>query len=392
MHRSQSQRLCPFLGVSAALLLSACGKSPAPASAPQPVSVTRVQQRAVPFKLVATGQVEPMQTVVVTAQVGGPLLHVRFREGDDVRQGQTLFEIDPRPYQAALAQAEANLNRDVVQLANAAREADRAGTLATSGLGTTEDAQAKESTRDALKATVRSDSAALSAAQLNLDYATIKAPISGRTGSLFVKEGNLVVAGAASQSLVTINELRPILVRFAVPAVRLPEIQQRGNAALKVIARQGGSDNARPIEGVLSFVDNHVDSATGTVMLKARYDNADGSLWPGEFVDVTLVLGVQENAVVVPQTAVMTGQQGSYVFTVESNGTAKQRSVNVARTVDSMDVIESGIQPGMTVVTDGQIRLTQGAKVEVKTTTVPGGTTSLGGTAPAVDTARRGTQ
>lgn len=386
---SQSARH-PWFAALATLLVAACGKGPPPAVPTLPVSVTRVEQRPVPFKIAATGQVEPMQTVGVTAQVGGLLQHVRFHEGDEVRQGQILFEIDPRTYQALLQQAEASLGRDVVQFANAVREAERAQTLASGGLGTTEDAQAKEAARDALAATVRSDSAALSTARLNYEYATVRAPISGRTGSLLVKEGNLVRAGG--DPLVTINELRPILVRFGVPAIELPDIQQRGgsDAGLKVVARQGGRDSAGVIEGVLSFVDNHVDSATGTVMLKARYPNPDGALWPGEFVDVTLVLGVQSDAIVVPQSAVMTGQQGPYVFTVESDGTAKQRPVRVARTVDSLVVIQTGIEPGMTVVTDGQIRLSQGSRVEVKGTGARGGTTSLGAqAAPAAPNGRR---
>ncbi|HEY2805647.1 MAG TPA: efflux RND transporter periplasmic adaptor subunit [Gemmatimonadales bacterium] len=375
--------------LAACFLVTGCGKDAAPPAPPSPVSVTKVQSQAVPFELAATGQVEPLQTVVVTAQVGGLLQHVRFREGDEVQQGQILFEIDPRPFQAMLQQAAASLNRDIVQLANAVREADRASALATNGMGTTEDAQSKEAARDALLATVQSDSASMTTARLNLDYATIRAPISGRTGSLLVKEGNLVVTSAV-QPLVTINELRPILVRFAVPAARLPEIQQRGNAELKVVARQGGREGAPPIDGVLSFIDNHVDSATGTVMLKARYSNTQGGLWPGEFVDVTLVLGMQQNAIVVPATAVMTGQQGPYVFTVESDGTAKQRLVKVARTEDTLAVIGDGVEPGMTVVTDGQIRLTQGAHVEVRGAAHPGGTTTLGAQAPAAGAPRGG--
>ena len=384
MHRSQSQRLCALPGVSALLLLSACSKGQPPAQPSLPVSVARVEQRSVPFQIVATGQVEPMQTVGVTAQVGGLLQRVHFHEGDEVQQGQTLFEIDPRPFEASVQQAEATLSRDVVQFANAVREAERARTLASNGLGTTEDAQAKEAARDALAATVRSDSAALTTARLNVEYATVRAPISGRTGSLLVKAGNLVRAGG--DPLVTINQLHPILIRFGVPAVQLPAIQERGNVELKVIARQGGLDSAQAIEGVLSFVDNHVDSATGTVMLKARFANANGALWPGEFVDVTLILGVQADAVVVPQAAVMTSQQGPYVFTVESDGTARQRPVRVARTMDSLDVIASGVEPGMTIVTDGQIRLSQGSKVEVKGANNRGGTTSLGAQAPATGT------
>jgi multidrug efflux system membrane fusion protein len=293
------------------------------------------------------------------------LLRVHFSEGDEVREGQILFEIDSRPYEAALAQAQANLSRDLAQHANAMRESERARTLAAGGLGTTEDAQAKQAAEDALAATVRADSAALMTSRLNLEYATVRAPISGRTGSLLVKQGNLVVANSP-QPLVTINQIRPILVRFAVPATYLGELQRRGNESLRVIAQQGGRDDAPQIDGVLAFFDNHVDTTTATVLLKARYTNAEGQLWPGEFVNVTLVLGIQQGATVVPAQAVLTGQQGTYVFTVEGGTTAKQQSVTVARTTDSLAVIASGLQPGATVVTDGQLRLSQNAAVEIK--------------------------
>lgn len=367
-----------LLLLAAAAGVAGCAKSQPPPPASVPVSVARAVRRDVPYTLAATGTVEPASTVEVTAQVGGLLRRVHFSEGDEVRQGQVLFEIDSRPYEATLQQAEANLNRDVVQLANAAREAERARTLAAGGLGTTEDAQSKQAAHDALEATVRADSAALTSARLNFEYATVRAPISGRTGSVLVKEGNLVRT-SVQQSLVTINQIRPILVRFAVPATHLAELQRRGGEALRVLARQGGRENAPQIEGVLSFFDNHVDSATGTVLLKGRFPNADGQLWPGEFVDITLILGVQQGATVVPAQAVMTGQQGTYVFTIEGDGTAKQRPITVSRTADSIAVVASGLDSGATVVTDGQLRLTQNVKVEIKNGAVAdSGRSSLG--------------
>jgi multidrug efflux system membrane fusion protein len=372
--------------------VSACAQRQAPPPPKVPVSVTRVERRDVPFTVAATGTVEPARTVEVTAQVGGLLQRVHFSEGGDVREGQILFEIDPRPYQAALEQAHGNLSRDLAQLANAAREAERARTLETGGLGTAEDAQAKQAAQDALAATVRADSAALMSARLNLEYATVRAPISGRTGSLLVKEGNLV--RAAGQSLVTINQIQPILVRFPIPATYLDQLQRRGNESLRVIARQGGRDDAPAIEGVLSFFDNHVDTTTATVLLKARYPNAEGQLWPGEFVNVTLVLGIQQGATVVPAQAVLTGQQGSYVFTVEGGTTAKQQAVTVARTADSVAVISAGLEPGATVVIDGQLRLSQNAKVEIKSSTLAAdsGRSSLGarGAPPADSQPARG--
>jgi multidrug efflux system membrane fusion protein len=372
--------------------VSACAQRQAPPPPKVPVSVTRVERRDVPFTVAATGTVEPARTVEVTAQVGGLLQRVHFSEGGDVREGQILFEIDPRPYQAALEQAHGNLSRDLAQLANAVREAERARTLETGGLGTAEDAQAKQAAQDALAATVRADSAALMSARLNVEYATVRAPISGRTGSQLVKEGNLV--RAAGQSLVTINQIQPILVRFPIPATYLDQLQRRGNESLRVIARQGGRDDAPAIEGVLSFFDNHVDTTTATVLLKARYPNAEGQLWPGEFVNVTLVLGIQQGATVVPAQAVLTGQQGSYVFTVEGGTTAKQQPVTVARTADSVAVISAGLEPGATVVIDGQLRLSQNAKVEIKSSTLAAdsGRSSLGarGAPPADSQPARG--
>lgn len=366
--------------ILAVAALAGCAKGQAPQQGKPPVSVTRAERRSVPWEIAATGIVEPLQTVQVTAQVGGLLTSVHFNEGDEVRENQVLFEIDARPYVAARQQAEASLSRDLAQFANAEREAERSRELAAGGLGTTEDAQQKSSARDALAATLRADSATLAVARLNLEYCTVRAPIGGRTGSLLVKAGNLIRANAA-QPLVTINELHPILIRFAVPATRLAEVQERRGAALAVRAVAGGRADATPVQGVLSFVDNHVDSTTGTVMLKARFANIENSLWPGQFAEVTLVLGVQHDATVVPAAAVMTGQQGPYVFTVEPDGTAKQRMVTVARSTDSVSVIAAGVDPGMTVVIDGQLRLTSGAPVEIKNDRTTTG--SMGASAPA---------
>jgi len=323
--------------------------------------------------------VEPIRSVDVLPQVNGTILKVHFAEGDEVAPGQVLFEIDPRPYQAALQQAEGALLRDLTNAIAAAREAARYKTLATTNTVTAEDYEAKQSAADAAAAAVRSDSASAAIARLNLEYATVRAPIGGRTGRLLLHEGNLVRAG--NDALVSIVQMRPILVRFPVPATNLPALRQRAGQQLTVIAL-AARDSASAVRGVLSFVDNQVDTTTGTVLLKARFSNHDGALWPGEYVTVTLVLGMQNDAVVVPSQAVMQGQQGTYVFVVNNDGTASTQPITVERALDSLSVI-AGVPAGTLVVTDGQLRLTPNSKVDIR-----GGPTTetAGGSGGSADT------
>jgi len=363
MSRTVPLRTALLLVAAAA---GACGRQPSGGPPRVAVTVARAERRAVPYQLGATGTVEPIRAVAVLPRVEGTVLRVRFDEGDEIVAGQVLFQVDARPYQAALLQAEAALSRDLVQANNAARDAARYRELATNNTVTQEDYQAKQATADALAATVRADSAALAAAQLNVEYATIRAPIGGRTGSLTVREGALV-RPTDPTPLVTINQLRPILVRFTVPSSNLPDLRRYADRPLRVVARPGGSSSgAGSLEGVLAFMDNHVDSITGTVLLKGRFANGDGQLWPGEFVDVTLVLAVEADALVVPAQAVMSSQQGTYVFVVNGDGSASQQPVTVARTVDSLAVIAQGVAPGALVVTDGQLRLTPNARVDIR--------------------------
>lgn len=353
-----------FLPVTLGLAgLAACGSNRNAPPPKVPVSVARVERRAVPYELAATGTVEAVRAVDVVPQVNGTILRVNFREGDEVGSGQVLFEIDPRPYRAALQQSEATLLRDLTQAQSAAREAARYRELATTNTVTQEDYEQKQSAADAAAATVRSDSATASIARLNLEYATVRAPISGRTGRLLLHEGNVVRAG--SDPLVSIVQTRPILVRFPVPATNLPELRKRSGEELVVIAMPS-RDSASAVRGVLSFVDNQVDTTTGSVLLKARFPNKDKGLWPGEFVGVTLVLGMQLDAVVVPSAAVMQGQQGSYVFVVNDDGTTSTQPVTIERTIDSLTVL-AGVPTGALVVTDGQLRLTPNAKVDIRT-------------------------
>jgi membrane fusion protein, multidrug efflux system len=351
-----------LLSIAALTALTGCGQRRGATAPKVPVSVARVEQRSLPYELESNGTVEPIRSVTVLPQVNGTILRVRFAEGDEVSAGQILFEIDARPYQAALQQTEGTLGRDMAQAESAAREAARYKLLASTNTVTQEDYEAKQSAADAAAAAVRSDSAAAAIARLNLDYATVRAPIGGRTGRLLLHEGNVVRAG--SDPLVSIVQMRPILVRFSVPSLNLPAVRQRPDQQFTVTAIPA-RDSASSVEGVLSFVDNQVDSATGAVLLKARFPNRDGSLWPGEFVRVTLVLGMQHDAVVVPSQAVMQGQQGTYVFVVNKDGTATTQPVTVERTLDSLTVL-AGVPAGALVVTDGQLRLTPNAKVDIR--------------------------
>ena len=349
--------------LSVAFALACSRKGPGGASK-VPVTVAHAEQRAVPFEIAATGTAEPLQTVSVQAQVTGVLTHVTFREGDDVTAGQVLFEIDPRPFQTALDQAKAMLARDQAQAQAAQLDAQRYAELVKRDYVTKSDYDAKRAAADALQATLQADSAAVANAKLNLDWATIRAPIAGRTGRLLVREGNLVRA-QNPDPLVIINQIHPILVRFAVPEQHLASIQRYSRNRLPVLVSPSKTDTVFT-EGVLSFVDNSVDTTTGTVLLKAQFPNRDNALWPGEFLTVRLRLYVEDSAVVVPSQAVMNGQQGTYLFVLNQDGTARSQPVTVERTAGAYTVIAQGVRAGEEVVTDGQVRLVSGAAVEVK--------------------------
>jgi multidrug efflux system membrane fusion protein len=328
-----------------------------------PVTVARAEQRSVPFEIAAPGTVEPMRAAAVTAQVSGMVINVRFREGDEVREGAVLVEIDPRPYRNALDQAEATLARDLVQLENARRQVERYRSLAQDAGIAAEQFESLQAAAQGLEATVKSDSANLDNARLNLEYTSIRAPISGRTGSLLIKEGN-VVRAQGSGPLVTLNQTRPILVRFAVPAPNLPLIRRYQDSSLVVRVR--ADEDTTALSGRLVFVDNVVDTTTGTIMLKARFDNENGMLWPGQFVTATLVVYEEQNAVVIPIPAVVEAEGGSYVYVVGEDSKAVTRPVVVGRSVGDDVVVTDGLAAGETVVTDGQLRLVPGARVQIR--------------------------
>jgi len=351
---------------STLVMIASCkGREQMAVKPPVPVAVGAVTQKAVPVQIAVIGNVEPSSTVAVKAQVGGTLTRVHFTEGQDVMKGDLLFTIDPRPYEAALRQAEANLARSTAQFDNARAEEKRYAELVKKGYVSQTQYEQVRTNAAALEATVFADKALVENAKLNLSYCTIRSPFTGRTGSLLVYEGNLIKANADTP-MVTINQIQPVNVSFAVPEDNLPEIKSyMAGGALKVEAFLSKGDK-NPAEGRLAFIENIVDTATGTIKLKGAFDNGDRRLWPGQFVFVVLTLTVQNNAVVVPAQAVQTGQQGSFVFIVKDDLTVEVRPVVISRTSGQESVIEKGLMPGDNVVTDGQVRLMPGAKVEIK--------------------------
>jgi multidrug efflux system membrane fusion protein len=345
-----------------ALTVAGCSKAAPPRRSLPVVQVATAERRDVPVVLQATGSVEPIQTAAVAAQVDGILERVTFREGDEVKQGQLLFQIDPRPYQATLAQAEAALARDLAMLQSAGRDAQRFEELAAKEYVTAQQLDQARTSAASMSATLRSDSAMVQRARLDLDRASVRAPISGRAGSILVRPGNLVRASSGTP-LVVINQLQPILVRFPVPATDLAAIR-RTTGTVPAIAIPVG-DTGAPQQGTLSFLDNAVDSLTGTILLKATFPNTARTLWPGALVRVRLTLSTDKNALVIPIGAILTSQQGSAIFVVGDSNKVKQYLVQVVRTTDSLAVLAGGIEAGAQVVTDGQVRITDGAVVQI---------------------------
>jgi len=318
----------------------------------------------VPVQVRAIGAVEPYSTISVKTMVSGQILKVHFVEGQDVRSGELIFEIDPASYKAALALAEATLAKDLALKDNAEKEVRRYAALIEKDLVPRQQYDQMVSAAAALEATVKADAAAVENARVQLGYCYIRSPIDGRTGSILVQEGNVVKANDAA--LVTINQIQPIRVSFSVPEQRLSEIRRyRSTHSLKVEALpQDGS--AVTSTGSLSFIGNAVDAATGTIQLKGMFANADRRLWPGQFVNVVLTLTERTGAVVVPSQAVQTGQEGQYVYVARPDRTVEARPVTTGEIFEGRTVVEKGVQAGEEVVTDGQLRLVPGAKVEAR--------------------------
>ncbi len=329
-----------------------------------PVTTAPVVRKAMPIEIQVIGSAEPYATVAIRSQTTGQLLKVNCRDGDIVQQGQVLFELDRRPLEAALEQAEANLARDMAQAANAEVQSTRFQQLAERGIAPREQVDTAKTSVAALNATVEADRAAVANAKIQLQYATITAPITGRTGALQVHQGNLVRANDQTP-LVIINQVAPISVAFAIPEARLAELRRyMTQRMLTVRATPQNSDISST--GQITFIDNAVDQNTGTIRIKGTFPNTDGRLWPGQFVNVVVTLTTDPTAVVVPSVAVQAGQQGTYVFAVKPDETVEMRPVTIARVRGAESVVASGISPGDTVVTDGHLRLVPGARISVK--------------------------
>ena len=359
---------------------------------PVPVIVAMVGEKTVPINIDVIGNVEAYSTITVKAQISGQLTKVSFQEGDYVKNDDLLFTIDSRPYEAQLNQLEANIARDSAALgqaqANLARDtanekyaqtqAGRYEKLQAEGVVSKEQSDQQRSSADALAQTVLADKAAIESAKAQivaskaavenskvmLSYTTIRSPITGRTGNLAVKQGNIVTANTSE--LMTIAEVEPIYVTFSVPESQLGDIKRyMGQGKLSVTATPQ-DDNTQKESGYLTFIDNAVDATTGTIKLKGTFQNADKKLWPGQFVRVTLQLTTRPNAVVVPNQAVQTGQDGQFVYVVKDDKTVEMRPVVTSTRIEQELVVDSGLQPGETIVTEGQLRLAPGSRVQVR--------------------------
>jgi membrane fusion protein, multidrug efflux system len=329
-----------------------------------PVRIGEVTQQNVPVQINAIGNVEAYNAVSVKAMVNGEIIDVHFHEGQDVKQGDLLFLIDPGPYDAALKQAEAQQARDEAQAKNAQEQAKRYEKLVQKDYVSRDQYEQIRANADALSAAVQADKANIENSRVQLAYCTIKSPIDGRVGSILINKGNVVKAN--DLPMVTINKIIPINVTFSVPEQNLENIKQHMQEGVLRVEAVIPGDEAHPAQGNLTFVNNTVDTSTGTIQLKGTFENRDRRLWPGQFVNVVLTLDTQKNAVVMPSAALQTGQQGQYVFVVKSDFTVESRPVTVERSYNHLTVIAQGVTPGEKVVTDGQLNLIPGVQVEAK--------------------------
>jgi multidrug efflux system membrane fusion protein len=339
----------------------ATAQAPAPAV---PVIAGTVAAQDVPVYLQGIGTVQAYNMVTVKTRVDGQIVMVAFKEGQEVKEGDPLFQIDPRPYQAALEQAQATKQKDEAQLVGAKLDLDRYSKLLGTGYQTRQSYDQQTALVAQLQAAIKGDQAAIDNAELNLGYADIRSPIDGRSGARLVDKGNLVHA-TDNTALVTITEVKPIFVSFTLPQDTLDELRERQQKAPLGVRAYTGDGSKLLSEGKLTLIDNSIDQATGTIHLKARFDNQDESLWPGEFVSTRVILRTRPNVATVPAETVQEGPDGHYAYIIKPDDTVERRTVDVAAIQDGVAVITKGLSPGERVVVEGQYRLTQGARVKI---------------------------
>ena len=359
--------LLPAALAAALAATSACSRGDAKgAGGPRavPVRAAPAVEKAVPVEVRAVGKIVSSESVAVRAQVSGTLVAARFKEGQAVRKGDVLLEIDRRPFQAALSEANARLLQDRARAENARADASRYRELLAQSLVPLQQYEAAKANADALEAQVAADEATVERGRLNLEYATLRAPISGRTGRLLVHVGNVVsMSPASAEPLLTIEQVKPVYAEFAVPERHLAAVRERRESPAAVSVRTSAS--AAPVAGTLAFVNNAVDAATGTILLKARIPNEDEALWPGQLVDVSVRVAERAKAVVVPASAVASGQQGDYAYVIGPDRKAQVRQIVVEHAGENEVVVLKGLSAGEVVVTEGHLRLRPGATVEI---------------------------
>jgi multidrug efflux system membrane fusion protein len=350
------------------LSLAACNrteqpKGPPPPPPPVPVSVAKAQERDMPVQLRSVGNVESISAVTIRPQVAGQLIETPVAEGTDVNAGDVIARIDPRPFQAALREAEATLAMNQATATDERRAAEQLRAAFNNRAVAIREVEAAEAKATAAEAKVLQDQAAIETARLNLSYCTIAAPFGGRLGAFRAKPGTILKQNETD--LVDLTQLAPIDVAFSIREQDLPAVRAAMAAGTVPVEAAIAGDPA-PVQGQLSFLDNRVDATTGAVRLKARFENAERRLWPGQYVNAVITLGIDKGVVVVPSTAITASQRGQSVFIIKPDQTAEMRTVTVRRAVDGATVVESGVTAGETVVTDGQLRLVNGARVAAR--------------------------
>ena len=368
MNKNNSKiKIWSAAALAVAALLTGCSRKTPPASPVVPVLVAQVTQQTLPLELSSFGTVEANMSATIKSQVAGILTEVHFKEGQEVKKGDLLVTIDSRSFEAELKAAQANLEKDEAQLKNAEKEASRQTELLKKGYASQNDYDNSVTAVGVLKATVDSDKAAVENAAVQLDYCLIRSPISGVIGAISIDQGNLIKE--KDVPIASINQVSPIRISFTLPQQYLPLIRKyMASSTLEVIAKIPGAEGQEPVRGALLFIDNSVDTGTGTIRLWSIFQNEKRVLWPGLFVNVVLNLAQEPNVIVVPSQAVQNGQQGQFVYVVKEDNTAEVRPITVQRTANNSSVVE-GVKPGETVVTDGQLRLVAGTKVQIKETT-----------------------